>query len=167
MIFYLDSREAANAVRNLNEAVKLSDSFPGCAHQLIQFHCIQIPNFYTITLTLFLEVSRQTILRNRLTSWDLYLDKHIRCISPLTNRLMNEPPTADTESRALRAATGPDEAWRRGQGEAEARPEFPVQPADESAESIKVSRGPRLPRRVGVPPAQQIQRHDRSEILCV
>jgi len=28
MVFYLDSREAANAVRNLNEAVKLSDSFP-------------------------------------------------------------------------------------------------------------------------------------------
>ena len=81
---------------------------------------------------------------------------------------MNEPPTADAESRAVRAAAGPDQAGRRGQGEAEARPEFPVQLADEGARSLQVPRGPRLPRRVGVPPAQQIQRHVGGEELnCV
>ena len=37
MVFYLDSREAANAVRNLNEAVKLSDSFPGCIQFISRF----------------------------------------------------------------------------------------------------------------------------------
>ena len=78
---------------------------------------------------------------------------------------MKELPTADVESRAVRAAAGPDQVGRRSQGEAEARPEFAIQRAEQGTRPLKVPRRPCLPRRVCVPPAKQIQRHDRGWLL--
>ena len=88
---------------------------------------------------------------------------YMRYLPHVTNVLTNEPPTVDIESRAVRTASGPDEAGRRGQGETEARSEFPVQLAEQGARSLQVPRGRCVPRRVCVPPAQQIQRHVGGE----